>query len=726
MKNGELAAARSLNTGAPVRRELSAYSLIAIVIAIVVVWVHWPSLSTGAYCFDDQDYFINNPLVKSPGLDSAGRFFAEVFEPSTVRGYYQALTMVSLMLDAAMGGSADNLRPFHCTSLALHVANTLLLFVLMLQLFGCPWAAGLAALAFGVHPLTVEPIAWVSERKTLLATFFALASLVCYVRYTRARGRMAYAGVVVAYLLALLSKPTSLPLPVMMLLLDFWPLQRSGRRIVIEKLPLFAVGATSAFVTYQSQARTFGVELPGAHSWTEIPLRFLYDAAFYPLKIIFPLELSPHYPVPAAMDLAQPMVLAGVIVTVLLVVAIVRSLRHTRAIACGAAIFFVGLLPTMQVVGFSDVIASDKFVYLPAVGLVMVLSWAIGKLVAPSSHNQGRRALPVLGAAVLVIALEATALRRQLEYWGDTKALFAHMLSIAPNSDLVHLGLGMALKNKGETSEAETHLREAIHLQPNRAASHAELGNLLSAQHQYDAAIAAYRESIRIEPNQATIHLNLGINLALAGRHEEAIYSYREAIRLRPEYAKAHQLLAGLLLQAGDPAEAAKEALIAARLEPEDASVLFDTAVILSKTSHASEAERLYREALRLEPGRSDARNNLAVLLAQAGRYPEAEVLLRDGLAIHEDDASLHNNLGIVLDSTDRSEEAASEFEHAIQLAPNFADPHYNLAAILADQHKIAEAMRHYHEVLRIAPDHTRARQRLTQLEQLRPDTPND
>lgn len=234
-----------------------------LLILSIVAWAHWPALSARAYCFDDQEYFIDNPLVKSPGLDSAGRFFAEVFEPSTVRGYYQPLTMVSLMLDAAMGGSAEDLRPFHRTNLALHVVNSLLLFTLLLQLFNCPWAAALAAALFGAHPLTVEPIAWVSERKTLLAAMFALASLVCYVRYTRTRGRAAYAGVIVAYALALLSKPTSLPLPVIMLLVDYWPLRREMRRSVVEKLPLFAIGAVSAFVTYESQARTFGVELPG-------------------------------------------------------------------------------------------------------------------------------------------------------------------------------------------------------------------------------------------------------------------------------------------------------------------------------------------------------------------------------------------------------------------------------------------------------------------------------
>lgn len=708
------------------RHQLPTNLGIAIAIAIVVVWAHWPTLTARAYCFDDQDYFIDNPLVQSPGLDSAGLFFAEVFEPSTVRGYYQPLTMVSLMLDAAMGGSAENLRPFHRMNLALHVVNTLLLFVLMLQLFGRPWAAGLAAALFGVHPLTVEPVAWVSERKTLLAAMFALAGLVCYVRYTRMSGRAAYAGVVVAYVLALLSKPTSLPLPVIMLLLDGWPLRRTGRRIVIEKLPLFAIAAVSAFVTYQSQANTFGVMLPGSDAWIEIPLRFCHNIAFYLLKIIRPVDLSPHYPVPAPMGLSQPMVLAGVVVTLLLAVAVALSLRRTRALACGLAIFVVGLLPTMQFVGFSGVIASDKFVYLPAVGMVMLVAWGlagcIGALGASGRHSAAMIVIPML----LFIALETIVTRRQLDYWRDTRSLFAHMLTIAPTSDLVHLGLGIALVREGSPGEAEAHLRTAVMLEPLRADSHVALGNLLAAENRHDEAIAAYWEATRIDPGRAATHLNLGAALAALGRTEEAVAAYHEALRLNPAYAAAHRNLAGLYSRAGKANEAVEHAVAAVQLAPNDGATLFDAAVFLSKAGRPLDAERVYREVLRIDTSHLAARNNLAVLFAMQERYAEAETVLREGLARGIKDAALHNNLGIILDSVGRTDEAVEQFQSAISLSPDFADAHYNLAGVFAAQRRIADAIRHYREVLRVAPGHDKARYRLEELEKLRPNTRTD
>ncbi len=210
------------------RRQILTLSFLIIATAAIAAAVHWPALSAKAASFDDDQYLTENGLVKNPSLNSARRFLFEVLEPSTVEGYYQPLAMISLMLDYAAGGRETNLRPFHTTSLAFHTANTALVIVLLYMLFGNIWAAAGAGLLFGVHPMTVEPIPWVGERKTLLAAFFALWSLILYVRYSRNGGWKSYAGCFLMYLLALMSKPTSVPLPVVMFLMDYWPLERIG------------------------------------------------------------------------------------------------------------------------------------------------------------------------------------------------------------------------------------------------------------------------------------------------------------------------------------------------------------------------------------------------------------------------------------------------------------------------------------------------------------------
>jgi len=202
--------------------------ILSLSVCACVAAAHWPALSAQALSFDDHEYMAENPLVQNPGWSSARRFLTEVLEPSTIGGYYQPLNMISLMLDYALGGRPDNLLPFHRTSLALHMANTALVIVLLYLLFGRAWVAAGVGLLFGLHPMTVETITWVGERKTLLAAFFALWSLIIYVYFTRKGNWKLYFGCMVMYVLALMSKPTSLPLPAAMLLMDYWPLGRGN------------------------------------------------------------------------------------------------------------------------------------------------------------------------------------------------------------------------------------------------------------------------------------------------------------------------------------------------------------------------------------------------------------------------------------------------------------------------------------------------------------------
>ncbi|MCL5282246.1 MAG: hypothetical protein M1376_20365 [Planctomycetes bacterium] len=235
---------------------------LTVCVCLFVLVVYLPTLSAQAMLFDDIQYVKNNPLVQNPSWESVRRFFDEVWRPSTVRGYYQPLTMVSLMVDRYLAAGPDDVSPYHRTNLLLHLGNATLLAVLIYLLFDEPVVAAGVALLFGVHPMTVDSVSWLSERKTLLASFFALISLILYVRFAQRRRTGFYLGCVSAYVLALLCKPITVPLPAMMLLMDYWPLDRFGRRSVAEKLPLFAVGGVFAIITYVSQGNAGGVHWP--------------------------------------------------------------------------------------------------------------------------------------------------------------------------------------------------------------------------------------------------------------------------------------------------------------------------------------------------------------------------------------------------------------------------------------------------------------------------------
>jgi len=486
--------------------------LIVAAACVLVFIVHWPALSAKALSFDDSQYLTRNVLVQNPSWASAKRLLTEILEPSTVGGYYQPLAMISLMIDYALGGREKNLMPFHRTSLILHAVNTALIIVLLYLLFGQIWVAAGVGLFFGVHPMTVEPIPWVGERKTLLAAFFSLWSLIFYLRATSDQRRAAkfYIGSLVAYLLALMSKPTSVPIPAVMLLLDYWPLRRLNWRVVLEKIPFFVLGGVFAVITYISQSRTIGARSPGEFGIGRVFLVICHNIVFYLYKIVWPVNLTSHYAFPHPLNLSQSAVLAGVIGTFILILLLAISLHWTRAALAGWLAFFVAMLPTMQIVGFSDVIASDKFAYLPSVGLLMVLAsfliWLFGK-----SYVAERPILRVILVVTVLIpaGLESIATRRYLVYWQDSVSLYEHMLAIAPHSASLHNGLGNVFYSQGRVGEAIDQYQEAMLLDPGEASTYNNMGTALLAQGRLDEALNYFRQSQRLSPNRASALNNI-------------------------------------------------------------------------------------------------------------------------------------------------------------------------------------------------------------------------
>jgi len=479
-----------------------------------VLAAHWPALSAKAMCSDDLEYLVDNRLVKNPSWDSAKQFLCEVLRPSTVGGYYQPLAMISLMLDYHAGGREADPRAFHRTSLALHVANTAMVVVLMYLLFGNPYVASIVGLLFGLHPMTVEPIPWISERKTLLASLFAFACLAFYARYSRTRSWKYYIAVAATFILALMSKPTSTPLPACMLVMDYWPLRRLNRKAFIEKIPLFLIAGISAFITFYSQRATFGVNMPSKRSPLWIFYIICHNIVFYLRKMLVPANLSPHYPYPEPVALSHPEVLAGVIGTFVLLAALFLAIRKTRAPLAGWLFFFVAIFPAMGVVGFTVVVASDKFAYLPSVGLLML---AAGTLVwLWERRHTGLRVAILVLAFVLVVA-EAIVVRKTVAHWADTHTLNLHMLSVTPDAAWVHNCTAVNLIRKGRIPEAIGHLESAIALDPTYAEPHNSMGYIYVTQGNYGMAIRHYKRAIALRPGYTAARRNLASALKAEG-----------------------------------------------------------------------------------------------------------------------------------------------------------------------------------------------------------------
>lgn len=607
--------------GPPGRRGL-ALALTCVLVGALVLATHWPVLSTRAVVLDDDEYVTYNTLVSRPGWASVSRFFGEVLEPSSVQGYYQPLSMTSLMLDYALGGRSDHPRVFHRTSLALHVVSTVLVFLILHALFGAMLPAAAAALVFGLHPLAVEPTAWMAERKALLAGVFSFACILLYVRYCRGHGRRWLAGAAGCFVLALLSKPSAAPLPALLLLLDWWPLRRLDRRAIVEKWPFFLLALLAAAITFASQQHAGGIAAAGHGDLARWPLQIGYVLALHLRHIVWPARLTCIYPRPEPLAFSNPAVLASVLGVAALSALLVALVPRTRAPLAGWLFLLAGLAPTLTVglVKFSWVIALDNYLYVPALGLLLVLAAAIGRAWEQRGRLAGAARLLVPLAAVaaaLVLVAEARATRATLENWRDSSTLYRHMEKIAPNSPVIHNRLGILLAEQSDPDGATRELRRALELEPAYGDAHYNLGVVLAGQGRIGESVEHLRKAAELLPRSAEAAYNLGQSLRLANQPAEAERQLRRALLLKPDYVDAMDQLGSMLAVQGRAEEAVEQFRMALTLAPGAPLLHYRLALALMlRGGGAREAAQHLEQAIRDHPDWAEALNALAWLRA--------------------------------------------------------------------------------------------------------------
>ena len=600
--------------------------LLGAAVALIVYALDWPVLSCQAVVVDDHQYLFDNPLVQDPSWASCRRFFSEVRAPSTVAGYYQPLTMISLMLDFARGEPPDFVRHIHQTNLALHALNTALLVVLLALLFHEPLVAAFSGLLFGLHPLTVEPVAWLSERKTLLATCFACLSLISYVLYVRRRQHAHQVGAVLCYvltlltlLLSLLSKPTGIALPALFLVLDYWPLRRLAWRALLEKVPFAFVSAGFAAITFVSQAQTAGLGGPATHGPLWVLLAICHNIGFYLAKILVPADLSVHYPLPEPFDWSAPPIRFGVLLTAVLLLLLLASVRWTRVAIAGGLFFFLAILPTMGIWRVSDVIASNKYAYLPGIGLVLalagLLTWLWRRHPAPLRRNPARAG--ILLAVLLLARVEIYGSQRQLAHWRTTETLYREMVRVAPQAPGLWSDLGIELQRQGNPAKAELCFRKAIAVGPRRPEGYMNLALCLECQQRAAEALPVLRDAVAVDPTYAPARYNLGCLLLERGENAAAAEQFAAAVQQKPDAELVWYRIGAQLAQHNQLAAAASYLERALQLNPRLAAAHNDLGLVLARQGQAAAAAEHYRAALRLEPGSAVVRGNLNAALAE-------------------------------------------------------------------------------------------------------------
>ena len=619
---------------------------------------------TGHFDFvnlDDPDYVTGNPHVRA-GWTAEGVKWA--FTSREAANWFP-LTRLSHMLDAQVFGLRSGAH--HLVNAGLGALAAMLLFAFLKRATGARWASAFTAGLFVLHPLHVESVAWVAERKDVLSAVFWFLALWAYVQWARGGAREWYGLALAAFCCGWMAKPMIVTLPAVLLLLDAWPLGRLrplGARLT-EKIPFFAVSAAGAAVTYAAQRGSGAVR-----SLAAFPLGLRVEDALvscflYVEKTLWPTGLAAFYPYPRAVPIWEAagaaLFLAGVSCWT------AREYGRRPYLAVGWCWYLIALLPVIGLVQVGAQARADRYMYVPMVGLSVMAAWGVRD--ALRAGPRWRVPAGVL-AGVALLACGAAAWT-QTGYWENSGTLFRHALEVTGENYLAEHNLGVYLLERPDNlADATAHLEQAVRLNPASVRAHSDLGNALSrVPHRLEEAIGEYRAALRIDPDSPIPHNNLGNTLAQDGRLEEAIAEYQTALRLKPDYAEARANLA-----------------VAQDAGPESAARHYNLGVSLSQEGRAAEAVAEFQAALRLKPDYADAENNLGVAL---GQMPG------------------------------RSGEAIAHFRAALGLRPDYADAHYNLGIALANRPGgMPEALKHLEAALKLRPDP----ELRTLVEQLRPE----
>jgi tetratricopeptide (TPR) repeat protein len=618
--------------------------VVALLLAAATVWAFRGVAAAGFVRFDDGLYLVENPHLRE-GLSAAGlrwALTADLLEDSPHTDYWAPLTLLSRLVDVELFGFEPG--PQHLVNLAIHVATAVLLFFTMHGLTGRAGPSAFVAATLALHPLHVEAVAWITERKDVLSGLFWVLAMAAHGRYARRPTPLRGAVLVVSVALGLMAKPMLVTLPVALLLLDYWPLGRwrvreDLPRLVREKAPLLGLAVASAVITVLPQLRTGGLT-----SLDTLPLGLrLGNAArsyvAYLEQAVWPHPLAFYYPHPG-----RALRIAAVTLSVLVLAGITawawRERHRSPFVVVGWAWYLLTLLPVIGVVQVGEQARADRFTYIPFIGLSLLPAFGLPALVRSGG---GRRGLAA--AAVALVGVWLVLTQAQVETWRDTETLFRHALRVAGGSPLVHYNLGNELAAQGRRGEA----REQ------------------------------YRAALRMKPRYPQAQVNLGNVLAFDGDPAAAADAYRAALSMEPQLVEAHSALSSVLLRMGRPAEALEHAAEAVRLGPGLAAAHLNLGLAQARLGAAEEAERSYAAALARDPDSGPARYALGNLLAASGRLVEAEQQFRHALRLEPENADVLNNLGRTLELLGREPEANSYYRRALAVDPGHAQARRNL-----------------------------------------------
>jgi tetratricopeptide (TPR) repeat protein len=641
--------------------------IISLVLAGATIAAYWGLWNNDFVWFDDSQYVTDNEHIKN-GLSWDVVIWAF---SSSYAGNWHPLTWLSHALDITLFG----LKPLghHLVNLGLHIANTLLLFWFLVYTTRRIWVGAFVAALFALHPLHVESVAWAAERKDVLSTFFWMLAMLAYAHYANRPNVKRYCLVLLLFALGLLSKPMLVTLPIVFLLLDFWPLERIDLtreqpskiwRLVAEKLPLLAMSATSAVVTIISQKQAI-VTMSYMDTGTRVT-NIIVSYGRYIWEMLWPTGMAVLYPRPVTPVYWQ----AALIGTAILAATLVAwRLAHKRKyIIIGWFWYLVTLVPVIGIVHVGMQSHADRYTYIPFVGLFMVLAWAAGDIVA--ARPQLRVPAAVCGMAVLLALGVITS--RQVGYWKNDVSIFARATAVTKNNFVMLTNLGDALLWRGDMAKAEVILRKALEAYP-QPDSYFLLAIISRRQGHIEEAVKNYKLALTIDPEIGLAWFNAGALLSDLQRYTESEQYFRKALELTPNWPEAYAGLGMTLGETGHLDEGIAACMNGIEINPKAATPYRILASLKVKKGLYEEAEENYKKSLALEPDYS-AWTNLGDTQLQMGKLAEAEKSCREALSLNAKGLIAQYNLGLVLEKQGRKEEALAATMNALAIDPNYAE----------------------------------------------------
>jgi tetratricopeptide (TPR) repeat protein len=627
---------------------------------------------------------------------------------------WHPLTWISLQADATAHGLSA--LGYHASNIVLHALDSALLFVVLHRYTAAVWRSLLAASLFAFHPLHVESVAWITERKDVLSTFFWLVAMLGYAWYVKRPALQRYLAVCLAFVLGLIAKSMVVTLPLVLLLMDYWPLGRMAltasegscgerrpfRYLVFEKLPLLALAAASGAITIAAQMSVPSPDTP--------PLLLLrlenacMASVIYLAKTIVPVHLAAFYPYPS--ELFPWWQVGGALLVLAAISGVVFAQRESRPyLLVGWLWYLVTLLPVLGIMQIHGGHAhADRYTYVPLIGIFVAAAWGLGDLVVSGILRQ-RAAVTF---AVLVAIACAAVTWVQEGYWRDSQALWQHAVDVTASNAVANYNLGVALVRADKLGRAKEHFLKAVEIRASYHEAYNNLGLIVQKEGKRALACRYFREAIACNPSFAVAHINLAACLEQTGAGAEALEHYRRATELAPEYAAGYYHLGRSLVRQGRLQEALPEFSHAIALEPDYSAAHHELAVALSRLGRHEEAIGPYRQAIRTDANATSARIELGRIYLYLGRLDDAIESLRPAVECQPESAEAYSGMGMAYMLQRRTDPAVTCFEHSVQAKPSAAAC-MDLAHALQASSQVEAAREWYQRGLAMDPEWPRS-----------------